>query len=429
MTARGTFALLLCAAAVAVSAAIPDLFWPAVFVTAGLALAVVVDVRRAPGVSTMQARRSHDEILSVGAVNRVTIAIESRRPGVRARVVDEYPIEMVAVGAAATLRLSSQYQYEVTPRVRGQANFGNVVVRATGPWGLGYRQSRLAQPEIVKVDADVSAISTYEALTRRGQLAEIGVRAQRRRAEGTEFDRVRDAVPDDPLRFVNWRATARTGHLMTTEFQPERNQPVIICLDHGRLMGVGAGALTKLDLAINAAVLLAHVALRSGDRVGVFTFSNTVTTSVKPEMGSAHMRRILDALRPAHADEIESDYDNAMLRFSQWQRRRALVAIFTDVLDVDQSQALARQCARLSRRHLPVIITVRDPAIDDMASQPPVDSDATYARSVAGGLLADREAALAVLRAGRVDVVDADARTLSPRLIDRYLDIKRRSRV
>ncbi len=168
---------------------------------------------------------------------------------------------------------------------------------------------------------------------------------QRRGGEGTEFERIREAVPDDPQRFINWKATARTGRLMATELIPERAQPVIVCLDHGRLMGVGAGELTKLDHAINAALLLIHVALATGDRVGLFAFADRVTVTLPARPGRLQMRRFLDAVRPLQAGEVEADYDEALAELSRWQRRRALVVIFTDVLDPDQGQALVRQCA------------------------------------------------------------------------------------
>jgi uncharacterized protein (DUF58 family) len=313
--------------------------------------------------------------------------------------------------------------------VRGLRVFGRTVVRAEGPWGLGWRQSALGAPSPVRVDPDLSAVRSFEALARRGQLAEMGVRSLRRPGEGTEFERVRDAVPDDPLRTVNWRATARTGRLMTTELIPERAQPVIICLDHGRLMGVGAGELTKLDHAINAALLLVHVALRTGDRAGLLAFDDRVTVALAPRPGRSQLRSVLDAIQPLQAGLIEADYDEAFAYLARWQRRRALLAIFTDVLDADQGAALLRQCARLRRRHLPLVITVRDPALDDAARARPESAEDAYARAVAGGLLADREASLQVLRRSGVDTLDADARTLSPRLVNRYLELKRRARL
>ncbi|HYL70747.1 MAG TPA: DUF58 domain-containing protein, partial [Candidatus Dormibacteraeota bacterium] len=302
-------------------------------------------------------------------------------------------------------------------------------VRAEGPWRLGWRQLAADTAETIAVDADISAVRVYEALARRGQLAELGVRTVRLRSEGTEFERVREAVPDDPLRSINWKATARSGRLMATELMPERAQPVLLCIDHGRLMGVGAGELAKLDHAVNAALLLAHVALRSGDRAGLMAFSDRVTVTLPPRGGAVQLRRFLDAVRTLQGEEIESDYDSAFTHFSRWQTRRSLVVVFTDVLDADQAAALITQCARLRRRHLPLVVTVRDPAVEDVTRAAPRQGADAYARAVAAGLVADREDALRLLQRSGVETIDADARTLSPRLVNRYLELKRQARL
>ena len=453
MTRWGAALLVLALVPLAASSAFPTLLVPGIAVVALAALAVLADCLRAPGRDRLRVTREHDEILSVGRANPVAVHVGLRtrparlagrprwRPGsaagaaappsrpVPAMVRDEHPPRLAAQGAIAQLGIPGTLRYTLTPAGRGEERFGATVVRCPGPWRLGLRQTSIGGGETVRIDADLAAIRVYEALARRGQLAELGVRAQRRPGEGTDFERIREAVPEDPQRFINWKATARTGRLMATELIPERAQPVIVCLDHGRLMGVGAGELTKLDHAINAALLLIHVALATGDRVGLFAFADRVTVTLPARPGRLQMRRFLDAVRPLRAGEVEADYDEALTELSRWQRRRALIVIFTDVLDPDQGQALVRQCARLRRRHLPLVITVRDPALEDTARARPADPAATYARAVATGLVADREQTLALLRRSGVETLDADARNLSPRLVNRYLELKRRSRL
>jgi len=414
---------------VALSARWAWLLWPALAAFAIAVAAIIADGRRAPGRAQLRATREHDDILSVGVANPVILTLENTGAAAMAQVRDEFPPEMESTHQLEQMQLPGVLRYTLTPLSRGERRFGRTVVRVPGPWGLGFRQTSLGGDGAVRVDADISAVRAYEALARRGRLAELGVRAQRRRGEGTEFERVRDAVPDDPMRSINWRATARTGRLMAVELIPERAQPVIVCIDHGRLMGVGAGALTKLDHAINAALLLIHVVLRTGDRAGLLTFADHVSTAVAPQAGRGQTRRFIEAVRPLQAGETEADYDEAFTYLSRWQKRRALVVIFTDVLDPDQGAALVRQCTRLRRRHLPLVITIRDPAIDAAANRPPTAPAAVYERAIASALLTDREDTLHVLRRTGVETIDADARTLSPRLINRYLELKVRARL
>jgi uncharacterized protein (DUF58 family) len=429
MTWRGTGLMLVPVAVVAIGAAVQAMLIVGLALFLVCAAAVVVDSRRAPGRAGLGVERVCNDLLSVGVANRVTLAISARTAGAAAIVHERVPPHMHPSQVRWRVRLPAGVEYTVTPVARGDVTLGPAVVRVIGPWGLGWRQTTVYTQRLVRVDPNLAAIDVYEALARRGQLAELGLRTMRLRTEGSEFERVREAFPDDPLRAINWRATARTGRLMATELIPERAQPLLICLDHGRLMGIGAGELTKLDHAINAALLLVHVALRSGDRAGMLAFSDTVTHTLPPRAGTAQLRRFLDATRPIQPGETEADYDDALAFFSRWQTRRSLVVIFTDVLDPDQGKALIRQCVRLRRRHLPLVVTVRDPALDDAANAVPRSGDDAYARAVAGGLIADRDDTLRLLRGSGVETIDADARTLSPRLVNRYLDLKRRARL
>lgn len=429
MTWRGTGLMLVPVAVVAIGAAVQAMLIVGLVLFLVCAAAVVVDSRRAPGRAGLGVERVCNDLLSVGVANRVTLAISARTAGAAAIVHERVPPHMHPSQVRWRVRLPAGVEYTVTPVARGDVTLGPAVVRVIGPWGLGWRQTTVNTQRLVRVDPNLAAIDVYEALARRGQLAELGLRTMRLRTEGSEFERVREAFPDDPLRAINWRATARTGRLMATELIPERAQPLLICLDHGRLMGIGAGELTKLDHAINAALLLVHVALRSGDRAGMLAFSDTVTHTLPSRAGTAQLRRFLDATRPIQPGETEADYDDALAFFSRWQTRRSLVVIFTDVLDPDQGKALIRQCVRLRRRHLPLVVTLRDPALDDAANAVPRSGDDAYARAVAGGLIADRDDTLRLLRGSGVETIDADARTLSPRLVNRYLDLKRRARL
>jgi uncharacterized protein (DUF58 family) len=414
---------------VALASARPVLLWPGLGLLGVTLAGILVDMRRAPGAESIDAARDVDEVISVGAQTPVHLHISARKPVSEIVVRDHYPPEFDSDHVIEAVASPAEITYSVTAKARGEARFGDIAVRATGPWGLGWKQSTIPAAQTVQVNADLSAIGRYQALARRGHLAEIGVRTLRRRGEGSEFERIREAVPDDPMRSINWRATARTGRLMAVELIPERAQPVILAIDHGRLMGVGAGALTKLDHAINASVLLAHVCITSGDRVGLFAFADRVSKQLAASSGPLQVTRYVNAVRSLRPVDIETDYDHTLMRLSQSQKRRSLIVIFTDVVDADQSAALARQCARLRRKHVPLIVAVQDPAIVDMAAAEPVTPAATYSRAVARTTLNERRDALALLRAAGADAIDADARTLSPALVNRYLEIKRAGKI
>ena len=161
-----------------------------------------------------------NDLLSVGVANRVTLAISAGSAGAPVIVHERVSPGLHPSQSRWDLHLPAAIEYTVTPVARGEVTLGPAVVRVTGPWGLGWRQTTIDSQGKVRVDPNLAAIDVYEALARRGQLAEIGLRTMRLRTEGSEFERVRDAFPDDPLRAINWRATARTGRLMATRAHP-----------------------------------------------------------------------------------------------------------------------------------------------------------------------------------------------------------------
>jgi uncharacterized protein (DUF58 family) len=192
MTRWGAVFLLVALVPLAAAAAYPALLLPGVAVFAIAALTVLIDWRRAPGRDRLSVAREHEEILSVGRPNPVTVHIGVHprlRRALPAEVRDEHPPRLAAEGAAGRLGLPGTLHYAVTPAGRGEERFGATVIRCPGPWRLGLRQSSVGEGETVRVDADLAAIRVYEALARRGQLAELGVRTQRRPGEGTSTGR------------------------------------------------------------------------------------------------------------------------------------------------------------------------------------------------------------------------------------------------
>src|SRR6185369_8004458 len=134
------------------------------------------------------------------------------------------------------------------------------------PLGLWWRQQRVVASDAVRVYPDVRAVRTYDLLARQNREA-LMARAARLRGGETEFERLRDHLRDDPFRFIDWKATARRQKLTVREHQKERDQTVVCVLDSGRLMTAQSDGLTYFDHALNATLMMAHVAARAGDHI------------------------------------------------------------------------------------------------------------------------------------------------------------------
>jgi uncharacterized protein (DUF58 family) len=206
----------------------------------------------------------------------------------------------------------------------------------------------------------------------------------------------------------------------------EQSQTVLLALDAGRMMATKLDALAKLDHAIHAALLVAYVALRSGDKVGVIVFADDVLSFVPPHSGREQYRRILEALATVEASPSYVDFRRLAAFVRARVPRRALLVMFSDLLDDSQAQPLAEQAAALRAKHLPLCVTMNDPVADALAFAPASSSDDVYRRAAAAALLEDRDAIRVHLRKAGVGLVEAPAAELAIATVNRYLDIKSR---
>src|SRR6185369_16191019 len=203
-------------------------------------------------------------VLSVGRANVVRLQVRSRaRRQLAVTVTDDRPAAVTVpdLPARATLaaRGRATVTYHLTPSRRGVVQLGDHHVRYPSPLGLWQRQLRLPARHALKVYPDVTAVRVYELLARQSR-ENLLVRAVRLRGGENEFERLREYGRDDEYRNIDWKATARRGRLIVREYQQERNQTVVCLLDCGRLMTAESNGLAQLDHALNAVLMLAHVA-------------------------------------------------------------------------------------------------------------------------------------------------------------------------
>jgi uncharacterized protein (DUF58 family) len=276
------------------------------------------------------------------------------------------------------------------------------------------------------------------------------MRRTRKLGSGTEFERLRDYSPDDEFRRINWTATARRHTPITVEYQTERSQNVMLLVDTGRLMStqvpyVGeldepdlpgetlpdgptsvVPALTRLDHAINAALMLAYVSVQYGDRAGLVAFSDRVITFVKAGPGRRQFLLLTEALYNVQPQGTEADFAEALAYVQSRSPRRSLAVIFTDIAHEAAAATLLTHIAHLARRHLPLVVTMRDPAVERLATTQVHDAEALYERAVATEVLDQRGIALSRLRQAGALTLDVPADALTPSVINRYLEIKAR---
>ena len=410
----------------------PVLVFVAIVYHVGLVVVLARDLALLPGRSGYSVSRSMPDPFSLGELEEVRVVVENpAAAGLKARLADHAPADLRPHPREVVGRFDPTGRVEFTyvtssPR-RGAYRFGPVDLQVSRDGGWWRRQIRMQHPNEVAVFPNVVAIKRVQLTLRRGLRAMVGLRRARPPGASTAFAGLRDYVRGDDIRRVSWTATARRDRPVVVEVEAERGQQVMIALDCGRLMTAPAGNLDKLDHAVNAALMLAWVAQAYGDRVGLMTFDDHVIGFIKPERGTAQLRQITESLYSIKADYVEPDFGHALTHMALRLGRRSMVVLLTDVQDPEASKELISHCLRLHARHLVLVVAMSDPAVLRARDAPVISSARAYEWAAAEEFVASRRESFELLRRGGVLGLDVVAGSLSPALVERYLELKERA--
>jgi uncharacterized protein (DUF58 family) len=399
---------------------------------AAMAGIVLTEAGRLPSKSGFMASRVLPQPFSLGEVQSVQLLVaHSGAAGLPAEVADHVPADLRPDRRVLSGVFDGEgllhVEYTVEPPHRGAYRFGAVDLRCWRPGGWLIRQVRIKADEAAAVYPDVLAIKRYELMLRRGMRIMAGLRRARPPGATTAFAGLRDYLPGDEVRRINWKATARRDSPVVMEVEAERGQQAIIAIDCGRLMTAPAGLLSKLDHAVNAALLLAWVAQSQGDKVGMLTFSDGVRRFVAPQRGPAQVTQLNRVLYDVKPEYTEPDFAEAFSHIALRVSRRSLVIVLTDVLDPEASRDLVGHAIRLSHRHLVMVVAMSDPEVLAARNAPIERVSRAYEWAAAEELLSARRASFEQLRQGGVLGLDVEAGQLSPSLVERYLELKERA--
>ena len=291
------------------------------------------------------------------------------------------------------------------------------------PLGLWWRRRRVPVQNSIRVYPNYSTIAKLLMHEADNPLSMSGVRLRRRRGQGTEFEQLRDYRDGDPLRSIDWKATARLSRLISREYQDERDQQVVFLLDSGRRMLAKDADLSHFDHALNAMILLSYVALRHGDAVGVMT-AGTERRWLPPRKGMQSVNALLNHVYDVQPQPIEIDYIAAATELSVKQRRRSLIVILTNIREED-SDDLRAAMLLLRRRHLVVLASLRERALDETIQRPVRRFRDALDYAATDLYMESRRAAQDILRTSGVLVEDCLCEELPAAITNQYLSIKR----
>lgn len=339
-----------------------------------------------------------------------------------------YAIHGIEIPAGGATRVTQRLQIPV----RGNYKFGPVWLRATGRFGMLEQQWSVDCPGEIKVLPATALSDDSLERAERSELKALEKKSRARlRGDGLEFESLSEFRDGDDPRRIDWRTTARMAHPVVRRFQVEQHRDMVIVLDCGRLMGIAADygdqKGTKLDRAVDAALMLSHVALEKGDRCGLALFDDKVIGFMPPQAGGAAHKAILDNLYNVQSRLREANFAAMFATLQSRQQKRSLVVILSDLVDAETSEQFRGALVALAKRHVVIFAALRTPLLSALLREP-VDSTMDITRKgVALRLLRAREKALHSLDHTGVHVLDVEPRQLTVPLVNKYVALRERN--
>jgi len=316
----------------------------------------------------------------------------------------------------------------LTPGRRGTGRVGPLWLRWSGPLGLGARQVTRDVDHAIRVWPDLSPVRSPE-LQFFLRDAQFGLIARRIRGEGTQFEALSEYEPGMDRRRIDWKASARHTRLYARENESERNNQIVFAFDCGLAMCEPVEGLPRIDRAVSAALTAAYVALKGGDRVALFGFARRpeLATPFVGDTRAFHRLQSAAAGLDYHAEE--PNFTLALATLAARLQRRSLIVLFSDFTDPTGAELMVESLGRLVERHVVLFVTIEDHELAELRGREPESIGDLAVAVTADTLARQRAVVLQRLRQLGVDVIEAPHREIGYRLIDRYLEIKRKGAI
>jgi uncharacterized protein (DUF58 family) len=174
---------------------------------------------------------------------------------------------------------------------------------------------------------------------------------------GMEFEEVREYIPGDDIRLIDWNVTARTGAPHVKKFREERELTVVLLVDASSSGRFGTHERYKEDLAAELCALLAYSAIKNNDKVGLIIFTDKIEKYIPPQKGKPHVLRLIREILYFTPERTKTDIAGALEFFSKVTKRRSVVFLISDFLSENYSTPLRIA----NKKHDVIAVKISDP--------------------------------------------------------------------
>jgi uncharacterized protein (DUF58 family) len=374
------------------------------------------------------------ERLSNGDDNTLHLFVENRYGfTLFLGIIDEIPFQFqrrdIWFNTSLKPRHEKKIVYELRPVKRGSYDFGNVNVFASSPLGLIMRRYRFNEEKAVPVYPSYLQMRKYQLLAISNRLTELGIKKIRRIGHSMEFEQIKEYVPGDDFRTINWKATARKGDMMVNHYTDEKSQQIYCIINKGRMMKMPFKQLSLLDYAINASLVLSNVALLKQDKAGIITFSEEIGNVLPADRKATQMNAVLEVLYNQKTRYLESDFEKLYLQIRKTISQRSLLVLFTNFESMSALQRELPYLRKIARYHLLLVVFFENTEIKELITQEAADVQAVYIKTIAEKFTQEKRMIVKELQQYGILSILTAPENVTANTINKYLELKNRQAI
>lgn len=374
------------------------------------------------------------ERFSNGDENKVLLELQNNYSfKVDAELVDELPVQFQERNWKKHISVDryerSETVYSLRPLQRGEYQFGDLHVFVKSPLQLVVRRFTFLTKQTVTVYPSYMQLRKYSLNAVSSRLQDAGSKRLRKLGNSVEFEQIKEYVPGDDYRTINWKATARKGQFMANTYVDEKSQQVYCLIDKSRSMKMPFDGMSLLDYAINASLILSNVALQKQDKAGLVTFAEKVDVFLPAEKNYLQMESILDSLYKQQTLFLDADYEALYAQVRSKIKQRSLLVLFTNF---ESSYSLERQLPylrKIANYHLLIVVFFENTEIKSLLSRDARDTEEIYIQTIAGKFSYEKRLLVKELKKYGILSVLTVPRQLTVNAVNKYLEIKSRQAI
>jgi len=377
------------------------------------------------------AQRILPEKLSNGDENPVKVDVKNNYGfKINVKIIDEIPFQFQKRDFIIKKQIDSGrntfFQYILEPKERGEYHFGSLNIYAESPIGLVSKRFRFQKDASLASYPSFIHLRKYELMAVQSEFLLGGIKKVRKLGHTMEFEQIKEYVPGDDIRTINWKATSKTNRLMVNQFQDEKAQRIFMLIDTGRTMKMPFKGLSLLDYSINAAMALSHIILKKGDRAGMMTFSKKTENKIAAENKSGQLKKISEALYNINTNFFESDFNRLYQDVKYSINQRSLILLFTNFETLDGLDRQLKYLRGMAKNHLVVVIFFKNAELQTLIHQNPESMQEIYDEIIAEKFEFEKKLIIQELRKYGIYTVYTLPENLNIDVINKYLEIKAR---